>query len=203
MLPLFDGAGILHERHGGTKALSAAFRLAANHLIARSTEMPIKTMEELFLHGLEDLYFAEKQIVKALPKMAKAVKSRELKTAMEHHLKETREQVKRLEKAFKKLGEKAKGEECPAIEGLIEEGEKLMKETKDKDVVSAGLLAGAQAVEHYEIARYGTVVAWARLLGHEEIAELLEETLSEEKNADRVLNEIALREVNERAEKAA
>jgi ferritin-like metal-binding protein YciE len=165
--------------------------------------MPIKTMEELFLHGLEDVYFAEKQIVKALPKMAKAVKSKELKQAMEHHLEETREQVKRLDKVFKLLDEKAQGTECPAIEGLIEEGEEFMKETKDKDVVSAGLLAGAQAVEHYEIARYGTLVAWAQLLGHEEIAELLEETLSEEKNADRILNEIALREVNERAEKAA
>jgi ferritin-like metal-binding protein YciE len=160
-------------------------------------------MEELFLHGLEDLYFAEKQIVKALPKMAKAVQSKELKKAMETHLEETKGQVKRLEQAFKLLGEKAKGEECPAIEGLIEEGENLMKETKDKAVVSAGLLAGAQAVEHYEIARYGTVVAWARLLGHEEVAELLEETLEEEKNADRILNEIALAEVNEKAERAA
>jgi ferritin-like metal-binding protein YciE len=165
--------------------------------------MAIKTMEELFLHGLEDLYFAEKEIVKALPKMAKAVKSKELKTAMEHHVQETKEQVKRLEKCFKLLGEKAKGEECPAIEGLVEEGEKLMMETEDKDVVSAGLLAGAQAVEHYEIARYGTMVAWAQLLGHEEIGELLEETLAEEKNTDRILTEIALREVNERAEKAA
>jgi ferritin-like metal-binding protein YciE len=165
--------------------------------------MTIKTMEELFLHGLEDVYFAEKQIVKALPKMAKAVKSKELKQAMETHLEETKEQVKRLDKVFNLLGEKAQGTECPAIEGLIEEGEELMKETKDKDVVSAGLLAGAQAVEHYEIARYGTLVAWAQLLGHQEISELLEETLSEEKNADRILNEIALREVNERAGKAA
>jgi ferritin-like metal-binding protein YciE len=160
-------------------------------------------MEELFLHGLEDLYFAEKQIVKALPKMAKAVQSKELKKAMETHLEETKGQVKRLEQAFKLLGKKAKGEECPAIEGLIEEGQKLMKETKDKAVVSAGLLAGAQAVEHYEIARYGTVVAWARLLGHEDVAELLEETLEEEKNTDRILNEIALAEVNEKAERAA
>jgi ferritin-like metal-binding protein YciE len=165
--------------------------------------MTIKTMEELFLHGLEDIYFAEKQIVKALPKMAKAVKSKELKSAMEHHLEETKEQVKRLEKCFKLLDEEAKGEECPAIEGLIEEGDELMKETEDKDVVSAGLLAGAQAVEHYEIARYGTLVAWAQLLGHEEVAELLEETLAEEKNTDRILTEIALREVNERAERAA
>jgi len=165
--------------------------------------MAIKTMEELFLHGLEDVYFAEKQIVKALPKMAKAVRSKELKDAMETHLGETKEQVKRLERVFKLLGKKAKGTECPAIEGLIEEGQELMKETKDKDVVSAGLLAGAQAVEHYEIARYGTLVAWARLLGHDDVADILEDTLEEEKNADRILTEIALAEVNAQAERAA
>ncbi len=161
--------------------------------------MAVKTMEDLFLHGLQDVYFAEKQIVKALPKMAKAVKSDELRDAMETHLEETKGQVERLEKVFELIGESAKGTTCPAIEGLIEEGEELMSETKDKDVLSAGLLAGAQAVEHYEIARYGTLCAWARQLGHDEAAELLEETLAEEKNADRILNEIALREVNEEA----
>ncbi len=161
--------------------------------------MSVNTMDELFLHGLHDIYFAEKQIVKALPKMAKAVTSDELREAMETHLEETKGQVERLEKVFESIEEKAKGETCPAIEGLITEGEQLMKETKDKNVLSAGLLAGAQAVEHYEIARYGTLIAWARQLGHDEAAELLEETLAEEKNADRILNEIALREVNEDA----
>ncbi len=161
--------------------------------------MAVQSMKDLFLHGLQDIYFAEQQIVKALPKMAKAVDSEELRDAFETHLKETKGQVDRLEKVFKSIGEKAEGEECPAIEGLIEEGEDLIKETKDKTVLSAGLLAGAQAVEHYEIARYGTLVAWARMLGNDEAADLLEETLAEEKNADRILNEIALREVNEDA----
>ncbi len=161
--------------------------------------MAVQTMKELFLLGLQDIYFAEKEIVKALPKMAKAVASDELRDAFETHLEETKGQVKRLEKLFELIGEKAKGETCPAIEGLIEEGEELMKETKDKQVLSAGLLAGAQAVEHYEIARYGTLCAWARQLGHDDAAELLEETLAEEKNADRILNEIALSEVNVQA----
>lgn len=161
--------------------------------------MAVQSMEELFLHGLQDIYYAEKQILEALPKMAKAVDSESLREAMETHLEETREQVKRLEQVFKNCGEKAKGEKCPGIEGLIKEGEKVMKETKDPQVRSAALLAGAQAVEHYEIARYGTLIAWAKMLGHEESVELLEETLDEEKNADRILTEIAESEVNEEA----
>lgn len=161
--------------------------------------MPVQTMEELFLHGLKDVYFAEKEIVKALPKIAKAVKSKELQKALEKHLEETKGQVKRLEQVFKNCGEKPVGEKCPAIEGLIAEGEEVMKETKDPDVRNAALLAGAQAVEHYEIARYGTLCAWARLLGYDDAADLLEETLEEEKKTDQILNEIALETVNEEA----
>ena len=165
--------------------------------------MKMENLHELYVEELKDLHSAEKQLVKALPKMAKAATDPELKQAFQNHLEETKEHVARLETILGELDELGRGKKCKGMEGLIEEGSELMKETKDKDVVSAGLLAGAQAVEHYEIARYGTLVAWAQLLGHEEVAELLEETLAEEKNADRVLTEIALREVNERAEKAA
>lgn len=161
--------------------------------------MAVQTMEDLFLNCLKDVYYAEKQIVKALPKMAKAVKSKELRQAFEHHLEETRQQVKRLEQVFKNCGEKAEGEKCPAIEGLIEEGEEVMAETKDPEVRSAAILAGAQAVEHYEISRYGTLCAWAKQLGYDDSADLLAETLEEEKNADKTLTAIAEDEVNRRA----
>lgn len=161
--------------------------------------MSVQTMDELFLHGLKDIYFAEQQIVKALPKVAKAVDSGELEKALNHHLEETRGQVERLEKVFASLDEKPQGVECPAIEGLIEEAEELMKETKDKQVLTAGLLAGAQAVEHYEIARYGTLCEWAKLLGHDKALKLLTETLAEEKKADEKLTALAKDEVNRRA----
>jgi ferritin-like metal-binding protein YciE len=156
-------------------------------------------MEDLFEHGLKDIYFAEKKILEALPKVAGKVKSQTLRRAMEKHVEETREQVRRLDKVFKQCDLEPGGEKCPAIEGLVKEAEQAMSEIKDADVLSAALLSGAQAVEHYEISRYGTLCAWARMLGYDDSVPLLEETLEEEKNTDKILTDIALEEVNEKA----
>jgi ferritin-like metal-binding protein YciE len=159
----------------------------------------MKTLEELFHHLLKDIYYAEKQIVKALPKMAKATENPKLKQAFEHHLEETKGQVERLEQVFEILGKTARGEKCPAIIGLVEEGEEVIKKGEDGDVIDAGLLAGAQAVEHYEISRYGTMIAWAKQLGLQDAVPLLQETLKQEKAADAKLNEIAFGAVNREA----
>lgn len=161
--------------------------------------MSIKTKEDLFIHGLRDIYYAEKRIVKALPKMADKVDNTDLKAAFQTHKTETEEQVRRLEKVFEQLGQKAEGEECPAIEGIIDEAEELMDEIDDKDVLTAALLAGAQAVEHYEIARYGTLCQWASELGHEDSRKLLEKTLEEEKSTDKKLTKLAESQVNKQA----
>ena len=161
--------------------------------------MAATRLEDLFLLTLKDIYHGEKQILKALPKMAKSAESRELKSALEHHLEETKGQVERLEQVFELLDKPARGEACEAIKGLIEEGEEVMEKAKSSPVGDAGLIAAGQAVEHYEIARYGTLCAWAKQLGMMEAAKLLEETLVEEKNADATLNKIALKDVNRRA----
>jgi ferritin-like metal-binding protein YciE len=162
-------------------------------------ETAMKNLEELFHHLLKDIYFAEKQLVKALPKMAKATENPNLRQAFEHHLEETKGQVQRLEQVFKIIGKTARGEKCPAILGLVEEGEEVMEKGKDGDVIDAGLLAGAQAVEHYEISRYGTMVAWAEQLGLMKAVPLLKETLKQEKAADATLSEIAMASVNREA----
>ena len=159
----------------------------------------MKNLEELFHHLLKDIYYAEKQIVKALPKMAKATENPLLKQAFEHHLEETKSQVKRLEEVFKVIGKTPRGEKCPAILGLVEEGEEVMEKGEDGDVIDAGLLAGAQAVEHYEMSRYGTMVAWAEQLGYTKAVPLLRATLKEEKAADQKLSEIATSSVNRQA----
>jgi len=162
-------------------------------------EMNANNLEDLFLMTLKDIYHGEKQIIKALPKMAKHAENRELKAALEHHLKETEGQVERLERVFKLMDKPARGEACEAIEGLIEEGEEVMEKAKDPAVCDAGMIAAGQAIEHYEIARYGTLVAWATQLGMSEAARLLEQNLDQEKNADKKLNDIALNEVNRKA----
>jgi ferritin-like metal-binding protein YciE len=145
------------------------------------------------------MYYAEKQILKALPKMAKKADSEELRKAFEHHLKETQGQVERLEQVFALCDLKPSGKTCPAIKGIIEEGEEDMKDAKDPDVLDAGMIADAQAVEHYEIARYGTMIAWARQLGMADAASLLEQTLEQEYNADRLLTELAEGRLNRQA----
>lgn len=159
----------------------------------------LKTLEDLFKEQLKDLYYAEKHLTKALPKMSKKASSEELKTAIDEHLKETENQVKRLEKVFKSIGMEPKTKKCPAMDGLIEEGKEMMQEEAEPSVMDAGLIAAAQKVEHYEIASYGCLKTYANMLGYEEAAELLEETLDEEKNADSKLSEIAESFVNEQA----
>src|SRR5437764_9991868 len=151
----------------------------------------MKTMNDLFLNVLKDIYYAEKQILKALPKMVKAVETPELKKALEHHREETEGQVERLEQVFNEIDKPARGEKCEAILGIIAEGEDVIKKGDEAAVIDAGLIAAAQAVEHYEIARYGTLIAWAEQLGLSDSAALLKETLEEEKTADKKLTQIA------------
>jgi len=159
----------------------------------------IKTMDDLFVHGLRDIYYAEKQILKALPEMIEKATDSQLKQAFQAHLGETKNQVTRLEQVFKLHGVEAKGIDCPAIDGLIEETEDVAGEIADKPVLNAALAAAAQAVEHYEIARYGTLVAWAKLLGRNDCATLLHKNLDEEKAADKKLTEIAESKLNLKA----
>jgi ferritin-like metal-binding protein YciE len=158
-----------------------------------------KSLEDLFVNLLKDIYYAEKQILKALPKMAKKADSDELRQAFEHHLEETRGQVERLEQVFALCDLKPAAKTCAAIKGILEEGEEDMKEAADPDVLDAGMIADAQAVEHYEIARYGTMIAWAKQLGMDDAASLLEETLEQEYNADRTLTGIAEGSLNREA----
>ena len=160
----------------------------------------METLNELFEETLKDVYFAEKAILKALPKMAKKTKSAELRQAFEEHTEQTRGQVERLDQVFKLLGKRSSGKECPALKGLVEETEELMSEAGSPDVLNAGLIGCAQAVEHYEIARYGTLRAWAEQLDMPEAVELLEATLEEEKTTDEKLSQLALSGVNKAAE---
>ena len=160
-----------------------------------------KVLEDLFLETLKDIYYAEKKLTKALPKMSKAAQSADLKKAFAKHAKETEGQVQRLEKVFAFLEKKPSGKMCPAINGLIEEGEEIMKDFKGSSAHDAGLLAAAQAVEHYEISRYGTLIAWAEELGWPDVATQLSATLTQEKQTDKDLSSLAVSDVNERAEK--
>src|ERR1041385_8666745 len=161
-----------------------------------------KQLDTLFHDALKDIYFAEKKILGALPKMAKAAQSDDLRAAFDKHEGETETHVERLERGFAMLDAKPQGKTCDAIMGLIEEGQEIMKEYKGSPALDAGLLAGAQAVEHYEIARYGTLKTWAEELGLEQAVELLDTTLAEEKKTDEVLTEIAESSVNQHAEAA-
>lgn len=158
-----------------------------------------KTLEDLFHETLKDIYFAEKKILVALPKMAKAANSDELKAAFEKHLKETEGQVERLEKVFELIDKPARGKTCPAVLGLVEEGQEVMKDFKGNDALDAGLLSGAQAVEHYEISRYGTLIAWAEQLRMPQAAKLLQQTLEEEKKTDAALTKLAETSLNQLA----
>jgi ferritin-like metal-binding protein YciE len=160
----------------------------------------IKTMEDMFLHGLQDIYYAEHQITKALPKMIEKATNRELAAGLKAHLEETNTQIERLQKVFQKLGKEPRAADCPAIDGLIKEAEEVAGEIDDKAVLDAAIVASAQAVEHYEIARYGTLIAWAEELGHDDIVRFLTTNLNEEKAANTKLNTVALRKgVNKKA----
>jgi ferritin-like metal-binding protein YciE len=157
---------------------------------------PIKSLDDLFVHTLQDIYYAEQQITKALPKMISKVTTPELKQGFEKHLAETRNQVKRLEQVFQLHGQAPKAVTCPAIDGILEEANEILGDAKDSDVLDAAAAAAAQAVEHYEIARYGTLIAWARELGRDDCASLLEQTLAEERATDLKLTEIAESRIN-------
>jgi len=159
----------------------------------------IKTVGDLFLYSLQDIYYAEHQIEKSLPDMIAKASDAELKRGFRTHLKQTKGQVKRLEQAFKKLKARPQGTSCPAIDGIIEEANDIASEVDDKMVLNAALIAAAQAVEHYEITRYGTLIAWAKLLGHNDVARLLAANLKEEKATDKKLNGIAKRKINRKA----
>lgn len=158
------------------------------------------TLKDLFLEELRDIYHAEGQLVKALPKMAKTVNNADLKAAIEQHLKETKGQVNRLERVFDAIGEKARGKKCEGMAGLIDEGKEWMEEDADPDVLDAGIIAAAQKVEHYEIATYGCLCTWARQLDLDEAANLLGQNLEEEKAADMKLSELAESHINAQAE---
>ncbi|WP_332719261.1 YciE/YciF ferroxidase family protein [Pelagibacterium mangrovi] len=161
--------------------------------------MAEKTLENLFEDTLRDIYYAERQILKALPKMAKAANSAKLAAGFEQHREETETHVERLEKVFEMLDKRPRGKTCDAILGIIEEGKEIMDEYKDAIALDAGLAAAAQAVEHYEIARYGTLIVWANQLGMADAARLLEQTLDEEKATDEKLSRLAEAEVNPKA----
>lgn len=165
--------------------------------------MPQKTLSDLFLDTLKDIYYAERQILRALPKMARGAQSKELRAAFESHRDQTEEQVARLQQVFEILGRPARGKNCPAIDGIIEEGEEILESYKGSPAIDAGLIAAAQAVEHYEIARYGTLCNWADLLGMDDARQLLEQTLREEEETDQNLTAIAEASVNPSALNAA
>ena len=159
----------------------------------------MKDLSELFHHQLMDVYYAEKKILKSLPKMAEKAKDQALAEAFNHHFTETEGHIERLERVFEILDKKPKAETCEALDGLVEEAEEIIKDAKSDAVRDAGLVAAAQAVEHYEIARYGTLVAWAKQLGLKEAAELLQETLDQEYAADEKLDKLAADKINKLA----
>jgi ferritin-like metal-binding protein YciE len=160
----------------------------------------IQTMDDLLLHGLQDIYYAENQIVRALPKLIDKATNRDLTKGLKDHLEETKKQIERLDQVFNKLGKQPQGIKCPAIDGLIAEGDDVAGEVADKEVLDAAIVGAAQSVEHYEIARYGTLIAWAESLGHDDIVRFLNTNLNEEKAADKKLSTVAVRKgVNRKA----
>ena len=161
--------------------------------------MAVKTLEDLFHETLKDMYYAEKKLVKTLPKMAKKAASPELKAAIEGHLTETETHVERLEEVFAAIGKKPVAKKCEALEGLLKEADEVMADIEDAETLDAAIISSAQTVEHYEIARYGTLACWAGVLGHDDAEALLRETLDEEEAADEKLSRLADGSVNQRA----
>lgn len=160
----------------------------------------IQSMDDLLLHGLKDIYYAEQKIIKSLPKLIDKATNRDLTKGLKDHLAETENQIARLDQVFQKLGEKPQGVKCPAIDGLIGEADEIAGEVADKEVLDAAIIGAAQSVEHYEIARYGTLIAWAESLGHDDVIRLLTTNLNEEKAADKKLSTVAVRKgVNRKA----
>lgn len=162
--------------------------------------MGLESLKDLFIDQLKDIYSAETQVTKALPKLAKKASSTELQDAFRMHLDQTQNQIKRLDEIFSSLGKNPKGKKCKGMQGLLEEGEEMMEEDADPDVMDAGLIAAAQRVEHYEISAYGTARAYARTLGEQKAASLLDQTLEEESQTDAKLNQLAEGQINKRAQ---
>ena len=159
----------------------------------------MKTLKDLFVHTLQDVYYAEQRIMKSLPMMIEKAETNELRNVLNAHLAETEKQIQRLDEVFELVDKSPSTEECEAVDGLLEEAEEVMSEIDDKSVLDAGIIAAGQAVEHYEIARYGTLIAWADQIGLGQAKGLLEQTLEEEKRADKLLTEVALQNVNRQA----
>jgi ferritin-like metal-binding protein YciE len=162
-----------------------------------------KTLNDLFLDGLKDIYHAEKQVLRALPKMARAVKNDQLRQSLEQHREETNGQIERLERLFEMVEKRASGKPCQAMQGLIEEGQEHLEEYKDSPALDAAIIAANQGIEHYEIARYGTMRTWAQQLGMTEAVQLIEQTLEEEKKTDQLLTQMAEQSANQEAEQQA
>ena len=164
----------------------------------------MKSLEDLSIHFLKDIYYAERQILKALPKIAKAAQSDTLKQAFTQHREETQHQIERLQQVFEAIGKRAQGVTCEAMNGIIEEAEELLEEAREPSpVLDAGLIACGQAIEHYEMSRYGAMIAWAKATGQNQVVQLLEQTLQEEKKTDTLLNDLANGKINQQAAKAA
>jgi len=163
----------------------------------------MNSMNDLFVSFLQDMYYAERQILKALPKMVKAAENEDLRQALRHHREETQGHVDRLQQVFDHVGKRARTQTCEALNGIVEEGDEVVEEFDKGAVRDAGILANAQAVEHYEMARYGTMIAWAKACGMQEVAKILQETLDEEKKADTLLNQIANKSLNQQAARQA
>lgn len=161
--------------------------------------MKSRELDALFLEALKDIYYAERKILRALPKMMRAAQSEELKQAFQQHREETEVHKERLEQVFEMLGKRPSGKTCPAIDGIIEEGEEVIDTFKGAPALDAGLVAAAQAVEHYEMARYGTLCAWAKVLGMQDAVNILTQTLDEEKRTDELLNQLAEGQINQMA----
>jgi ferritin-like metal-binding protein YciE len=190
------------EKPSGTKRHRVGFAVARTETEEIPT-MATKTLEDLFHETLKDIYYAERKILKALPKMARGAQDEKLKAAFLQHKEETEGQVERLQQVFEIIGKRPRAKTCPAIDGIVEEGEEIMEEFKGSPALDAGLLAAAQAVEHYEISRYGTLRAWAQQLGYTDAVKLLEETLAEESKTDEALTKLAEKAVNAAAQKKA
>lgn len=168
--------------------------------MAQSRKSEPRTMEDLFLSFLQDIYYAERQLLKTMPKLVKAAESEELRDMLTRHREQTQGQVERLQRVFETIGRPARGATCEALNGIIEEATEMLEQFEPGGVRDAGLIANGQAIEHYEIARYGTMVAWAKALGNEEAADLLQQNLDEEKETDALLSDLANTVVNEQAE---
>jgi ferritin-like metal-binding protein YciE len=184
----FRGAAIKHPKHQKQKGTAMGF-----------FSKDIKTLDDLFVHTLQDIYYAENQILKALPEMIEKATDPQLKQGFQSHLAETKGHVQRVEQVFKMHGVAVKGVDCPAIDGIIDEAEDIAGEVEDKQVLDAALIAAGQAVEHYEITRYGTLIAWAKQLGRGDCAAVLQKNLDEEKAADKKLTALAEKSINRKA----